>query len=644
MTIKRQILVLAALAVAFTGILSGILFLRAQANVRDLRTFDKVARMLVLFSQLSDSITNETNRSWDAWIEVKEKRPGKGRESFDQAVARTNAVTADIDALVATMTLADYSPEFQRMVQASLDFRQRLDPLRALVLGPNQAEANWPTTKEFQKEVDRIVDMIPSLSSETTNGRLLRRMVVADSLVRLKLAYTLQAGALYYFLENKITSESARANVGVFQAQTRGFVLNVHTFGTAAMRDVFRAQVDNARLEHFLKVAQEFANSAAVIDGTVAAQAPVDADYLRVVKADMNALDAGVDAAIAFACEEITTFTSSEIRAAEWDRAKALATGLACLVACAALGFWFAQRITTTVDEVSETLTAEARRGLDYATAFSRASHDLATGGSQQAAAIEEVSASMEEMHGTAKSNRKSLETILGLGRSANASACDGGEVMKRLTKAMDGMKSSSEQIGKVAKTIEEIAFQTNILALNAAIEAARAGEAGAGFAVVAEEVRSLAQKSAQSANSTRTMIERAIEQIATGHGLSQDVNRKLQTIVEHTGHFETVLAEVATASQQQGQTIEQMTKAIAQIDEVTQSNAAGAEESASAAEELQQRSHQMLAATQRLAALCGRILDTGAAGTPACADPTGPAHPAAKPSRRRPAVLAAAQ
>ena len=613
MTIKKQISILAALAVLFTGLLSGILCYRANNDVRQLRTFDRIARMLVLFSRLSDSITNEANRSWDTWTEVKEHRPANGKNLFDQAVTRTDAIVADIDTLVATMTLDDYRPEFRRMIE-TLDFRKRLDPLRVLVIGPNQAEGNWPTTKSYQREVDRLVDLIPSLSGETNNGELLRRMVVTNSLVRFKLAYTLQAGALYYFLEKASTSESARSTALVFQTQAKAYTTDIHTFGTATMRAAFQTQVDNVHLSHFLRVCEEFASAGAAVDGKTMPTARGDAGYLRELKADMGALDTGVDAAIAFACDEITQFTRREITAAEWNRAVALSTGLVCLLACAATGFWFAHRITATIETVSVTLTNEACRGLEFAGSFTQASQELARGGSQQAAATEELSASMEELSGSAKANLQSLEGIVALGRNTNASAGEGSAVMRQLTQTMTGMKASSEQIGKIAKAIEEIAFQTNILALNAAIEAARAGEAGAGFAVVADEVRNLAQKSAASANSTRTLIERAIGEIAAGANLSQEVNHKLETIAQQTSQFQAVLSEVATASKQQGQTIEQMAKSIAQIDNVTQSNAAGAEESASQAEELQQRSHQLLETTRRLAELCGRTFDASEA------------------------------
>ncbi len=152
---------------------------------------------------------------------------------------------------------------------------------------------------------------------------------------------------------------------------------------------------------------------------------------------------------------------------------------------------------------------------------------------------------------------------------------------------AMDDIKASSDGIAKIIKTIDELAFQTNILALNAAVEAARAGESGMGFAVVADEVRSLAQRCAQAAKETAGKIEDAVQKSAKGAEISAKVARSLEEIVTKARQVDEMAGEVAAASREQSQGIEQVNTAVSQMDKVTQSNAANAEESASAAEEL---------------------------------------------------------
>ncbi|WP_334319470.1 methyl-accepting chemotaxis protein, partial [Termitidicoccus mucosus] len=188
----------------------------------------------------------------------------------------------------------------------------------------------------------------------------------------------------------------------------------------------------------------------------------------------------------------------------------------------------------------------------------------------------------------------------------------DGAHNMAAMTAAMKEIEASSAGVAKIIKTIDEIAFQTNILALNAAVEAARAGEAGAGFAVVAEEVRNLAQRSAQSAQETAVNIDTAVSKTRHGVELSEKVAESLEQIVGKIRQVDELAAEVATASREQAQGIEQANTAVSQMDKVTQSNAASAEESASASEELNAQADQLKSAAQALL----QIINGGTAQT----------------------------
>ena len=236
----------------------------------------------------------------------------------------------------------------------------------------------------------------------------------------------------------------------------------------------------------------------------------------------------------------------------------------------------------------------------------STSSTQLAEGASEQAASLEETSASLEEMASMTQQNAdhaRQAEALTGQTRqAAEAGVAD----MREMNLAMKEIENASGAIAKIIKTIDEIAFQTNILALNAAVEAARAGEAGLGFSVVADEVRNLAQRSAQAAKETAEQIENAIGRSRRGVQFSAKIEQHLGGITDRIRQVDDLIKQIAAASAEQSQGIAQVNTAVTQMDKVTQSNAAGSEESASAAEELNSHAELLRGLVAELQALMG--------------------------------------
>ena len=234
------------------------------------------------------------------------------------------------------------------------------------------------------------------------------------------------------------------------------------------------------------------------------------------------------------------------------------------------------------------------------------ASQALAEGASEQAASLEETSASLEEMSSMNRRNADNAESAKTVSTQTRAAADVGTKDMQEMSGAMAEVKAASDAIAKIIKTIDEIAFQTNILALNAAVEAARAGESGAGFAVVANEVRNLAQLSAQAAKETAEKIENCIQRSHRGAQISDKITASMAQIVIKARQVEDLVGEIATASKEQAQRITQVNVSVSQIDKVTQSNAASAEESASASEELNAQARVLKEKVAELSQLIG--------------------------------------
>jgi methyl-accepting chemotaxis protein len=280
----------------------------------------------------------------------------------------------------------------------------------------------------------------------------------------------------------------------------------------------------------------------------------------------------------------------------------AIAIAVVCFVASA----FISTRITKLLRATTTALNQGAEQVAAAANQVSASSQSLAEGSSQQAARVEETSSSLEEMASMAKRNSESVQQAKYLSSQTRAAADSSATEMKEMKRAMDAIKSSSDDIAKIIKTIDEIAFQTNILALNAAVEAARAGEAGAGFAVVADEVRNLAQRAAQSAKETAGKIEEAITKSENGVHISDKIAESLAAIAEKTRKVDMIITEIATASNEQNQGIHQVNLAIGQMDTLTQANASNAEETASAAEELNAQSISLKEAVAELGKLAG--------------------------------------
>jgi methyl-accepting chemotaxis protein len=241
-----------------------------------------------------------------------------------------------------------------------------------------------------------------------------------------------------------------------------------------------------------------------------------------------------------------------------------------------------------------------------------------------------------------AKRNSEGAVRAKDLAQQARRAADAGTNDVEAMNQAMAAIKASADGIAKIIKTIDEIAFQTNILALNAAVEAARAGEAGAGFAVVAEEVRALAQRSATAARETADKIEAALTKSNEGARTSVEVAQMLEQIVEQVRKMDTLVAEIATASGEQSQGLEQITKAVTEMDRITQANAATAEESASVAHELSAQSTELGAAVGRLNTFTGAGVQP--AVQPAVVTPVVTRRKAPGAAKSAPAAPASAQ
>ncbi|ALB92569.1 methyl-accepting chemotaxis protein [Burkholderia pseudomallei] len=260
--------------------------------------------------------------------------------------------------------------------------------------------------------------------------------------------------------------------------------------------------------------------------------------------------------------------------------------------------------------------------------------HDLSQRTEQQAASLEETAASMEELTATVKQNAENARQASGLANNASEIALKGNDVVSRVIGTMGEINDSSRKIADIIGVIDGIAFQTNILALNAAVEAARAGEQGRGFAVVAGEVRSLAQRSATAAKEIKQLIDASVERVNNGSALVGQAGETMTEILQAVRRVTDIMGEIAAASEEQSSGISQVGRAVTQMDEMTQQNAALVEEAAAAASSLQEQ-----AARLRESVSAFQVGDGAAAGAGAAAGVVGGPNAAASSGRVEPAL-----
>ncbi|MGC4076928.1 MAG: methyl-accepting chemotaxis protein [Rubrivivax sp.] len=290
-------------------------------------------------------------------------------------------------------------------------------------------------------------------------------------------------------------------------------------------------------------------------------------------------------------------------------------------------------------------IVAEVRESAD---SVATASHEIAHGNAdlsarteQQASALQETAASMEQLNATVRQNADNAMQANQLAAAASSVATEGGSMVGQVVQTMDGISDSSRRITEIINVIDGIAFQTNILALNAAVEAARAGEQGRGFAVVAGEVRTLAQRSAEAAREIKSLIGTSVERVEAGNALVHQAGSKMDEVLASIRRVADIVGEISSASAEQSDGVSQVGNAVAQMDQATQQNAALVEESAAAAESLRTQARHLVDAVAVFRLANGA--QTAAAAKPAVAAPKPAAAPAKTAVRPVPSTAATA-
>jgi methyl-accepting chemotaxis protein len=408
---------------------------------------------------------------------------------------------------------------------------------------------------------------------------------------RISLAATVKTENLRMFGGEKIMIVAAFDGDPELLRQWQERVHAAHSDLTAAIEELRGLM----RIESGKRAVAELADGVAQwmavhqqVEALVVAGKPHDAQQLSLQKGK-PLMDANEAAAEVIARNQ-DAFLVSDMRTAEAAYARSLwvlsAVGVVTLVTVVVFGL-IVRGINRGLRSTAKELNAGSTQVAAASTQVASAAQSLAQGATEQAAALEETSASMEEMASMARANAENAKQAARLVADVARQVEGSNASLDAMVGSMTAITESSGKVAKIIKTIDEIAFQTNILALNAAVEAARAGEAGMGFAVVADEVRTLAQRSAQAARDTQQLIEESIVRSNDGAARVEQVAGAIGAITGSVSEVKGLVEQMREATAQQHQGISQVTQALTQMEQVTQTTAATAEESAAASEEL---------------------------------------------------------
>jgi methyl-accepting chemotaxis protein len=575
-------------AIAGLAILGGLLMRSVYVEYVGLANFQQTTRVSLLAYDLARNLTAERQLAYQASVLFGEGTPQQMIERYRASVEITRESMKQLRRLAGEQS-GRFTPRFKKSLEDAITAEAPLDQLRAEICDPGRSliqNAANPLKSKALRAYDAALysqaNFLPVLAIETGDAELVRKIVTQDNVARFQKDFWKIKGLIGSVLRDNHLGENA---VGELKAKRQGAADHISRLSNLATPEV-------ASATHELIESKDYAfindlGGKILTLGTTATDFAQLSDYSSYQAGPFVGVEAQFEKLVATVTRSITDYTAARLSAVRQRLIVLSSFSGVTLVGLVVFSIFVGRGITRPLRELTAELAETGGRGMESSRLIADSSGRLSEDAAQAAAALQQISGSVEDLSSMTTASLGNVRNMSQLASKAAAVTEEGKQNVGVLTEAMAGIQKTSNDISTILGTIDEIAFQTNILALNAAVEAARAGAAGSGFAVVAEEVRRLAQRSAQAAQETRAKIEVALRNNAHGAEIGRLVEQRFVEISAITFEYHAKVAEVEKASIQSTEGIGQVRSAINCLDLITQRTAASAEENASASAEM---------------------------------------------------------
>jgi methyl-accepting chemotaxis protein len=586
--VQTKLAVFGVIAIVSLSILGGLLMRSVYLEYIGLATFQQTTRVSLLASELARNLTVERQLAYQASVLFGEGTPQQMIDRYRASVEVTRKSMQQLRQVVSEHS-GEFTARFKKGLDDAITAEAPLDQLRAEICDPSrpmvQNAANplkTKTLRAYDAALYYQANFLPILAVETSDAELVRKIVTQDTVARLQKDFWKIKGLISSVLRDGQLNENA---VGEAKSKRQSAVDHISRLYSLSAPEVAAATHQLVESKDYVFINDLGAKMVTV--GTTIADLTAFTDYQTFQTGPFIRAEAQFEKLAAAASRSIVDYTDARLSTVRRKLVMLLSFTVVTLVGLVAFSIFVARSITRPLRKLTTELSDTAGHGLETSQLIANSSQRLSDDAAQAATALQQISASVEELSSMTTASLENVRNLSQLASKAASVTDQGKQNVATLTEAMAGIQKTSTDISTILGTIDEIAFQTNILALNAAVEAARAGEAGAGFAVVAEEVRRLAQRSAQAAQETRAKIEVAVSNNTHGAKIGRLVEQRFVEISSITREYHDKVAEVETASIQSTNGIGQVRNALSCLELITQRTAGSAEENATASTEM---------------------------------------------------------